>query len=344
MAGACWRPFFTFHVNRLMSTLTSDILDRLRGADGFLSGGELCSEMGITRSAVWKHISLLRKKGYSIEAVSGRGYRLSGSPGLPVPEEIQPFLSTARFGRTMEYHEMLESTNQRAKTLAREGAAEGCVVIADSQTGGRGRMGREWMSPPASNLYFSVILRPPVPPLRLSQIPLLTAAAIHRTVEAMVDNASAMVKWPNDILIDGRKVCGILCEMETEPDMAHFVIAGIGINVNLREIPADLEGIATSLRIESGNEWSRPEILAALLNCFEPMYDEWLEAEDLGDLLPYLDRYAWLKGREVSVERYKGSVSGKVTGLGRSGELLLMDDDGTEHAITSGEATIRKEA
>lgn len=327
-----------------MNKLTSDILDRLRGADGFLSGGELCSELGITRSAVWKHISLLRKTGYSIEAVSGRGYRYNRSTGLPVPEEVMPLLSTARLGRTIEFHEMLESTNQRAKTLARDGALEGCVIIADSQKSGRGRMGRQWISPPGANLYFSIILRPPVPPLRLSQIPLLAAAAIHRTLDAMVDGVSAMVKWPNDILIGGRKVCGILCEMETEADLAHFVIAGIGINVNMHEIPGDIEGIATSMSIESGNELSRPEILADILNHFEPIYDEWLVKEDLGDFLPYLERYAWLKGKAVSVERYNGRVTGMVTGLGCSGELLLTDDDGKAHSITSGEATIRKEA
>ena len=325
-----------------MNQLTSQILNRLRSSEGFLSGGELCREFGMTRSAVWKHISQLRKNGYTIEAVSGRGYRLNGSPGIPVSEEVAPHLTTESFGRNLVFHEKVDSTNLQAKSLARQGAPEGSVVVADSQTGGRGRMGKGWVSPPGTNLYFSVILRPPVPPVRLSQIPLLAAAAIHRAVSSMVEGASATIKWPNDILIGGRKVCGILCEMETEPDMTHFVIAGIGINVNLRNVPEEIEKIATSLFLESGREHSRPVILSAILNCFEPLYKEWLEADDLRDFLPYLERHAWLKDREVTVDNYKGTLAGRVLGISRIGELLLETEDGLVHRITSGEAHIRK--
>lgn len=329
-------------VPKVMNQLTAKILNRLRASDGFLSGGELCREFGMTRSAVWKHISRLREKGYTIEAVSGRGYRLESAPGIPVSEEVLPLLTTDRFGRNLMFHEEADSTNLRAKILARQGATEGSVIVADSQSGGRGRMGREWVSPPGANLYFSVILRPSVPPVRFPQIPLLAAAAIHQALDASVEGVSPMIKWPNDILIQGRKVCGILCEMESEPDMTHFVIAGIGINVNLRDIPEEIEEIATSLLLESGIEYSRPGILGAILNRFEPLYEEWLEAEDLHAVLDYLEQHAWLKDREVKVEHHGGNLAGRVRGIGRTGELLLESTDGKVHAVSSGEARLCK--
>ncbi len=325
-----------------MNQLTAQILNRLQLSDGFLSGGGLCREFGMTRSAVWKHISRLREQGYTIEAVSGRGYRLKGSPGIPDAEEVDPLLTTNRFGRNLVFHEEVDSTNVQAKILARQGVPEGSVLVADCQTGGRGRMGRAWVSPPGANLYFSVVLRPPVPPVRLSQIPLLAAAAIHQALGSAVEDVSSMIKWPNDILIDGRKVCGILCEMETEPDMTHFVVVGIGLNVNLQDIPAEIGDIATSLLLESGSEHSRPGILSAILNRFESLYGEWLEAEDLSVFLPYLECHAWLKDREVTVEQYNGTLAGRVRGMSRAGELLLEVDDGKVHCISSGEAHIRK--
>ena len=325
-----------------MNELTAQILHRLHTSDGYLSGGMLCREFGMTRSAVWKHISRLRERGYTIEAVSGKGYRLSGSPGIPVSEEVMPLLSTDRFGRNLVFQEETDSTNVQAKILARQGAPEGSVVVADTQTGGRGRMGREWISPPGVNLYFSVILRPSVPPTRFPQIPLLAAAAIHQALDVAAEGPQMMIKWPNDILVKGRKLCGVLCEMESEPDMTHFVIAGIGINVNLRDIPAGIKEIATSLFLESGREFSRSEILGTILNHFEPLYEEWLEAEDLGYLLPYLEKHAWLKGREVKVERYNGSLAGRVRGISRTGELLLEAGDGKVHVVSSGETQLQK--
>ena len=325
-----------------MNQLTAQILNRLRSSEGFLSGGELCREYGMTRSAVWKHISWLRNNGYTIEAVSGRGYRLSGTPDMPVSEEVEPLLTTDRFGRNLVFQETTDSTNRQAKRLARKGAPEGSVFVADSQTDGRGRMGRTWMSLPAANLYFSIILRPPVPPIRLSQIPLLAASAIHQALQSAVDGISATIKWPNDILIEGKKVCGVLCEMETEPDMTHFVVVGIGINVNLQRIPEEIRGFATSLLLASGREHSRAAILSTILNRFEPLYEEWLDAEDLCGFLPYLEQYAWLKKREVTVEHHSGALSGRVRGLSSTGELLLLADDGKVHTLSSGEAHIRR--
>lgn len=321
-----------------MNPVTASILNTLVIRTGFVSGGELCRGLGITRSAVWKHVARLREAGYAIEAVSGRGYRLAGLTGDPVPEEVAPFLATERFGRQFTYVESAGSTNLLARAAARDGAPEGSVVVADSQTGGRGRMGRAWSSPPGVNLYASVVLRPPVPPVRVPEIPLVAAAAIHAALSRECPSLQVAIKWPNDLLCGGRKLCGILCEMESEPDCTHFVVVGFGLNVNLDALPEELQGIATSIALESGARSSRACLLAAVLNRFEGMYADWLAADDLAPFLPLLERHAWLQGKAVRIEQYGRTLSGTVAGLSPQGHLLLMGEEGAVTAVNSGEA------
>jgi BirA family biotin operon repressor/biotin-[acetyl-CoA-carboxylase] ligase len=324
-----------------MNPVTGSILQKLVSASGFVSGGDLCRELDMTRSAVWKHIVLLRESGYGIEAVSGRGYRLTSLTGAPVAEEVVPLLTTSTFGRNFVYLETSESTNLHARALARSGAPAGTVVVADSQTGGRGRMRRTWVSPPGVNLYCSVVLRPPVPSVRIPEIPLVAAAAIHGALVDFCAGLTLFIKWPNDILCRGQKLCGILCEMESEPDFTHFVVVGFGVNVNLDPVPEDLQGIASSIAIETGRAASRAGTLAAVLNRFEQLYLEWLTQPDLGFLLPCLEQHAWLKDREVRIEQFERVLDGTVLGMNPQGQLLLKRDDGTVMAITSGEAHLR---
>ncbi len=324
-----------------MNELSSRILCRLTAADDFLSGEDLSVELGVTRSAVWKHVDLLRKEGYQIEAVTGRGYRLTGLTGRPVEAEVAPFLTGGRFGRKLSYHEATLSTNILAKALAAEGAPEGSVVVADCQSGGRGRMGRTWVSPPGVNLYFSLILRPKLPSFRVPQLTLLVAAAIHRALSALVPEIEVKIKWPNDLLLNGRKVCGVLCEMQSEPDLAHFVVVGIGLNVNQQDVPPELQGRATSLFLESNRLFSRPELLATVLNHLEPLYDAWLGEEDLSFILPYLEEHSLLHQKEVAIDQLNRTVRGRVSGIGRSGELKLEQEDGQTCLISSGEAHLR---
>jgi len=324
-----------------MNDVTAQIFHRLTAVPEFLSGESLCHEFSITRSAVWKHICLLRSEGYQIDAVTGRGYRLSGMTGRPVEAEVMPFLTGNRFGRKILYHPVTASTNILAKALAVEGTPEGAVVVADSQTGGRGRMGRIWVSPAGVNLYFSLILRPGVPSIRVPQLTLLVAVAIHQALSALVPDLVTMIKWPNDILADGRKLCGVLCEMQSEPECTHFVVVGIGINVNQSEFPPELQQSATSLFLEKGRLFSRPELLASVLNHFEPLYDEWLLQEDLGFILPSLEEYSLLQSKEVTIDQLKRSMSGTVRGISRTGELKLESAEGEIILVSSGEAHLR---
>ena len=325
-----------------MNDITSLILTRLATDPHFLSGETLCHEFGITRSAVWKHIRLLRNDGYQIEAITGKGYRLGAMTGRPIQAEVQPLLNCQRFGNKLHYHRVATSTNLLAKALAGEGAPEGSIVVADSQSAGRGRMGRTWVSPPDLNLYFSLILRPAVPSIRVPQLTLLVAVAIHRALQALSPELEPMIKWPNDILVNGKKLCGVLCEMQSEPDLTHFVVVGIGINVNQHEMPAELEKIATSLLLESGKQCSRPELLATVLNQFEPLYNEWLLQNDLGFILPYLEKYSMLQSKRVTIDQRNQHVNGIVTGIAPGGELQLQNDDGAIILISSGEANLQK--
>ena len=324
-----------------MNDITARILSQMITDADFVSGEALCREFGITRSDVWKHISLLRSEGYSIDAVTGRGYRLSALTGRPVEAEVRPSLTTRRFGRKIAYHSVTASTNILAKALAVEGAVEGCVVVADSQTGGRGRMGRTWLSPSGVNLYFSLILRPGVPSIRVPQLTLLVAAAIHQALSALSVDFAAMIKWPNDILANGKKLCGVLCEMQSEPDCTHFVVVGIGINVNQSAFQPPLHESATSLFLETGQLSSRPELLASVLNYFEPLYDSWLLEDDLGFILPYLETHSFLQSKAVMVDQLKRSVSGTVRGISRFGELELESAEGEIILVSSGEAHLR---
>ena len=324
-----------------MNDITALILRRMITCTDFVSGEALCRECGITRSAVWKHISLLRNDGYSIDAVTGRGYKLSGLTGRPVEAEVLPFLTAGRFGRKIVYQPVTASTNLLAKALAVEGALEGCVVVADSQTGGRGRMGRSWLSPSGVNLYFSLILRPEVPSIRVPQLTLLVAVAIHQALKALSLDLAAMIKWPNDILVNGKKLCGVLCEMQSEPDFTNFVVVGIGINVNQSAFQPPLHESATSLFLETEQLFSRPELLASVLNYFEPLYDAWLVEDDLGFIIPTLEAYSLLQSKEVTIDQLKRSMSGTVRGISRFGELKLEVAEGEIILVSSGEAHLR---
>ncbi|TCD48142.1 biotin--[acetyl-CoA-carboxylase] ligase [Chlorobium sp. N1] len=325
-----------------MHDISLSILRRLAASGSFLSGAELSMEFGMTRSAVWKHIRQLRSAGYGVEARTGLGYRLSSMADRPLDVEVEQHLATALFGRRLYWHPSLGSTNTEARAMAAEGAAEGAVVVADLQTAGRGRLGRSWDSPSGVNLYFSLVLRPLLPPGRIPQLTLLLAEAVRRAISGLGHGLRPSVKWPNDIFAEGRKLSGILCEMQSEADRAHFVVAGIGINVNQPSFEGELSGTATSLLLETGVPVSRPALLASVLNHFEPLYRRWHDEPDLGFVLGELEAHAFLRGRRVVVDRMRGVLEGTVTGIAPTGELIITDSDGTLHRVASGEARLRK--
>ncbi|HOM58880.1 MAG TPA: biotin--[acetyl-CoA-carboxylase] ligase [Kiritimatiellia bacterium] len=322
-------------------TVADQIVTLLREtAGGEVSSRLLCERLGITRAAVWKQIEALRAAGYVIEACTRRGYRLVAAPDRPSAAEVLPLLSTRWLGRDLRYLAETGSTNRDVAALAQAGAEQGVAVVADRQNAGRGRMTRVWFSPPDVNLYFSLLLRPPVEPGRAASLPLVVGLAVAEAIERLAPACVPKIKWPNDILGDGRKLCGVLCEMQAEADCVRHIIPGVGVNVNLTQamLPAELRGRATSLRMIAGQTFSRAAVLAAILNALEPLYDQWC-AEGLEPLLPRLAQRDALYGREIRLEQGGRMLAGRADGIQPDGALRLVTAQGAM-PVYSGEAHI----
>jgi len=324
-----------------MSDAAERILTLLRDAHGFVSGEAICRELGSSRTAVWKQINKLREAGYRIASAPRRGYALEAPPNVPLPVEVTPLLHTRRLGKALHFLPQTESTNQVAAELARGGEPEGAVVVADAQTSGRGRLGRQWFSPPGTNLYVSVLLRPDVNPVRVPQVSLIGALSVVRAVHRLHPGLELGVKWPNDVLLGGRKLAGILCEMAAEIDHVHHLILGVGLNVNVtrEQLPAEVADSAVSLRDALGAETSRSRLLAAFLDELEQAYDLWTDA----GLAPFLDEWrelSILRGRRVKLAALTEEVEGTAADLSPDGALLLKLPDGSVRPIHSGEAHV----
>ena len=304
-----------------------------------LSGEDLSQRLGVSRAAVWKHIRQLRTLGYRIDAVPSRGYRLMSQADLLLPAAVQSGLETVCIGKRVEYYSETDSTNARAMELAEQGAEEGTVVIADCQNGGRGRMGRRWTSPAGVNLYTSIILRPAIAPIQAAQLTFLSAVATARAFEAAA-GIEVQVKWPNDILVNGQKIAGLLNELSAETEGVHHVVLGIGVNLNMvrDQFPDDLRRPATSVLLETGHSVNRivfAQELYRQLDCLYPLYQQ-------QGFVPI--RLAWealfyLQGRRVLVDCGADLFSGMVAGLAEDGALLLDLDQGGQQVIYAGDVT-----
>lgn len=306
--------------------------------DEFVSGEAISDKLGLSRAAVWKHVNALRGQGYRIDAVPARGYRLVEIPDRLTPLELRPLLATHDIGQVLHCFEEVASTSDVAKQLAEEGAAHGEAVIAERQTAGRGRRGRVWVSPPGRNLYLSVVLRPDLPPQRAPELTLVASVALCDVVRQA--GVEAGIKWPNDLLAHERKIAGILTELAAEPDGVHWVVLGMGVNLNARseDFPEDLREQATSLAIERGQPAPRALFTAALLARLE----EWLDRHAAEGFAPV--REAWKErsatlGREVRIEVEGREVTGVAEDLDEAGALLVRCGNRLER-VTSGDVQL----
>jgi len=311
-------------------------LFRARNSD-YLSGEELSQELGISRTAVWKHIRALRALGYQIDAVTSKGYRLLSGPVALVADEIRSRLSTRVIGREILCHEQLASTNLTAMELGEAGAAEGLVVIAEQQTAGKGRLGRRWESPAGVNLYLSILLRPAMPPWEVPRLTFLSAVAAARALQD-VTGLKVEVKWPNDLLVNGKKIAGLLNEMSAESDAVHHVVLGLGLNINMTadQFPSELRYPATSVWLEKGTLTSRLDVVVALLEHFDRLYDEFLRCGMEPVRQAWQELFAML-GKAVRVESGPASLKGVVAGIDEEGALLLQLPDGTIEKVLAGD-------
>jgi BirA family biotin operon repressor/biotin-[acetyl-CoA-carboxylase] ligase len=320
-------------------TMREQILKIFKESNGtFVSGETLSKALNCSRTTIWKHIEELRNEGYTFEAVRRSGYRLLSAPDTPLPDEIKTDLRTTFLGQEVHYYQTLESTQLVAHSLAKEGAKQGTIVIADQQAGGKGRLGRVWHSPPGTGIWISILLRPQLELHRCPQLTLLAAVAIVQAIREQT-GLQAMIKWPNDILINRKKVCGILTELSAESDYINYLIVGIGINVNAPSFPDELRAIATSLRIESNREIKRVPIIQTLLQKFEALYFLYLE-EGFSPIKQLWEEYAISIGKRVTIRQVNGSMEGIALGIDHEGVLLVQKDDGSVEKVYSADIEI----
>ena len=329
-----------------MKTDKSDILALLRNSEDYVSGQQLCDRFGVTRTAVWKVINQLKEEGYLIESVPRRGYRLIESPeDILSVGEISSRLTTEWAGRKLYYFDVTGSTNNDAKRLAEEGEPHGTVVVADIQNAGKGRRGRAWQTLSGTALSFTLLLRPEFAPDKASMITLVMALSVAQAVEEET-GAEATIKWPNDIVVNRKKICGMLTEMTMTPEMdeIQYIVVGVGINVNNgspEEFEEEVRCTATSIRIETGRQTGRAVLLEKVLVRFEDNYKTFLGTLDLSRLRESYQRYLQGVGAEVRVLDPAGEYTGISHGINDQGELVVVKENGERVQVYAGEVSVR---
>jgi len=304
--------------------------------NGYVSGEEMSRELGISRAAVWKHIENLREEGYGIEAFPHLGYKLISIPDRLTEAELGWRLRTDIIARKIYSYRETASTNDVACDLAMAGEKEGAVVIAESQTAGRGRMGRKWSSPRSKGAYFSVILRPDILPKEVSCITLFSALSVAKTVREML-NLPAFIKWPNDVLIDNQKICGVLTEMNAETDKINFVIIGMGININTKK--EALPKGATSIMEAFGKELSRVEIVRAVFKNLDKYY-KFFNGGHMAEIIKEYKEFSNFLGTRVQVTHHDIKIEGYAADVDRDGALIIRMDSGLNERILAGDVTM----
>jgi BirA family biotin operon repressor/biotin-[acetyl-CoA-carboxylase] ligase len=324
--------------HEVQSELRKKLIDAFTNSkEEYLSGQHLADLVGCSRTAVWKHIEELRKEGFELEAVRRKGYRITKTPEKVTPDEIRLGLKTETLGRNIHHEESIDSTQKIAHRLAYEGSPEGTVVIAEEQLSGRGRMDRRWHSPKSTGVWMSVILRPNIPPPKAPQLTLITAVAVVQAIEELT-GLTPQIKWPNDILMNGKKVTGILTELQADADRIISIIIGIGINVNqqLDDYPDELKNIATSLSIEKGEKLSRADLIKILLGKLENLYKLYLD-KGFYPIKLLWESYAVSIGKNLTARTITGSIYGKALGITDDGVLMIEDSNGKVHHVYSAD-------
>lgn len=326
-------------------TLRDAVLAAIRESQGqWVSGEALSQRLQVTRTTIWKQVKTLQAEGYSIDTSPKKGYRLSSLPDILSPDEVGGGLHTEVFGRKHYfYFQEIDSTNNYAKQLAAEGYPEGTIVIAEQQSAGRGRRGRQWHSEPGQGIFISLILRPALPLNELSRITMFIAVAIVETLNRF--GIKSGIKWPNDVLINGRKISGILTEAVTDMDGIEYVVTGIGLNVNnlIEDFPEEFRCIATSVQEEAGRFISRVELLQELLLQLETGYCQLLSG-GFSEILEKVRSLSLVIGRDIKFDNGNGITSGRAIDIDNNGFLTVRDSMGNIHSVMSGEILLKTDS
>ena len=320
--------------------MKEEILRLLRSADGYISGQELCNRFGVSRTAVWKAINQLKEAGYEIEAQQNKGYKLMAAPDLMTEAEIKSLMHTDWVAKEVLYFDTIDSTNTKAQELAEKGYPSGTLVVADKQESGKGRRGRSWVSPSGTGIFMTLMIKPDINPNNASMLTLVAALAVAKAITS-VTGEKAMIKWPNDIVVNSKKVCGILTEMNAQFDYINHIVVGIGINVHNESFPEEISQMASSLMIEAGGKrFHRAQIIAETMSYFEQYYDTFLKTQDLSALVREYDELLVNRNKSVRVLDPKEPFDGKAMGITPKGELIV-DTWESRKLVSSGEVSVR---
>ena len=320
--------------------MKEEILRLLRSADGYISGQELCNRFGVSRTAVWKAINQLKEAGYEIEAQQNKGYRLMAAPDLMTEAEIKSLMHTEWVAKEVLYFDTIDSTNTKAQELAEKGYPSGTLVVADKQESGKGRRGRSWVSPSGTGIFMTLMIKPDINPNNASMLTLVAALAVAKAITS-VTGEEALIKWPNDIVVNSKKVCGILTEMNAQFDYINHIVVGIGINVHNESFPEEISQMASSLMIEAGGKrFNRAQIIAETMSYFEQYYDTFLKTQDLSALVREYDELLVNMNKAVRVLDPKEPFDGKAMGITPKGELIV-DTWESRKLVSSGEVSVR---
>lgn len=320
--------------------MREEILRLLRSADGYISGQELCNRFGVSRTAVWKAINQLKEAGYEIEAQQNKGYKLMAAPDLMTEAEIKSLMHTDWVAKEVLYFDTIDSTNTKAQELAEKGYPSGTLVVADKQDSGKGRRGRSWVSPSGTGIFMTLMIKPDINPNNASMLTLVAALAVAKAITS-VTGEEALIKWPNDIVVNSKKVCGILTEMNAQFDYINNIVVGIGINVHNESFPEEISQMASSLMIEAGGKrFHRAQIIAETMSYFEQYYDTFLKTQDLSALVREYDELLVNRNKSVRVLDPKEPFDGKAMGITPKGELIV-DTWESRKLVSSGEVSVR---
>ncbi|MCD8018035.1 MAG: biotin--[acetyl-CoA-carboxylase] ligase [Clostridiales bacterium] len=316
------------------------VLEYLKAQQGFVSGQDISEQLGVSRTAVWKYIGALKQEGYEIESVTRKGYRLLQSPEFITEKDIRSFLPENVWPGEIRYFASIDSTNEEAKRQAALGAKDGTLFVADNQTAGKGRRGRNWVSPKGEDIFFTMLFRPDLPAECASMITLVAALAAAAAAEKH-SGESCQIKWPNDIVLHGKKICGILTEMGLEMSEISYVIVGVGVNINRKEFPEDISYMATSIRRETGQKVIRAAFLADFLIEYTKRYEQFLQSRSLAPFKEEYEERLVNIGREVKIIRKDEELIRTALGITERGELLAKTAEGDIEKIFTGEVSVR---
>lgn len=319
--------------NNILEILCSD-------RERFFSGEEISRRLSISRAAVWKHIKALRESGANIQAVTNCGYKLASLPDVLNERFIRQYLNTEYMGKTIATFDEADSTNRIAKELAAQGASAGTCVISEHQTSGRGRRGRWWFSEKGKGICISVVLRPDLPPALCPRLVLASALALKNTLNCY-GIEGAKIKWPNDVLVSGKKISGILLEMSANIESVEYVVVGIGVNINNQCFPDEIADIATSMRLAAGKDFDRNEFAAVLLKQMEEQIECCYDKDSFIALMQRYKDASSVLGRSVTIHRVNDDIEGLVVDFDDMGRICLKTIDDKIQIIDAGDVSLR---